>query len=294
MKRKLIYNLGRRGFFSEINNLILAKIYAQNKNYDFEVNSLYWNCRLKKGLQDYFELSFIENNNLFSAQQTRSNWGYVIPPKSLHDMFYNITQLLNSIYRLFNKNVIFANEIYKCLRSEYVIHNINKNDYMNEIRQFLRCSPNVEDYINQRIKSINLPHNYLGVHIRRGDKITTGEMKNIPIEEYIKAIFDSGFKDVYIATDDVSIIEMIENKCTGNEIRVFYNNTCKTGFNEGQFNHSTRKARYEDTMNLLFDIAVLSKSEKFIGTYSSNLSRVIPCFIGEENCISLDDHWHIG
>lgn len=294
MKKRLIYNLGRRGFFSEINNMILAKIYAHNNNYNFEVNSTYWNCRFKKGLRDYFCLSLIENNNIFSAQQTRSNRGYVLPPKNLHEVFYNLTHFFNSLYRIFHKDVIFGNEIYNYLRSDEIIQLINVDDYMNEIRQLLHFSPKVEDYINERMSIINLPRTFLGVHIRRGDKITTGEMDDISIEEYVKAIINTGFKDVYIATDDVSIVKIINNKCADKDIRVLYNSTNKIGFDEGQFNHSTRKSRYQDTLNLLFDIAVLSKAEKFIGTYSSNLSRVIPCLIGIENCISLDDNWHIG
>ena len=66
---KLIYSLGRRGFFSEINNMILAKIYAKDNNYEFSVNSLYWNCRLKKGLRDYFKLSLNENNNILNFRK---------------------------------------------------------------------------------------------------------------------------------------------------------------------------------------------------------------------------------
>lgn len=93
MQKKLIYNLGRRGFFSEINNMILAKIFAQKNNYEFEVNSFYWNCRYKEGLRDYFELHFPENNNILSAQQTRSDQKFVILPHNAHDLFYNITEL---------------------------------------------------------------------------------------------------------------------------------------------------------------------------------------------------------
>ena len=53
-----------RGFFSEINNMIIAKIFAEEHHWDFEVNSFYWNCRYKKGLRDYFYIELQEYNNI--------------------------------------------------------------------------------------------------------------------------------------------------------------------------------------------------------------------------------------
>lgn len=295
MKKRLIYNLGRRGFFSEINNMILAKIFAQKNNYEFEVNSFYWNCRYKEGLRDYFELHFLENNNILSAQQTRSDQKFVILPHNAHDLFYNIIYVFNYIYMLFNKNIILGNTIFSYLRTKEFILSINQEEYKSEIRNLLNYNKKLMCYYEKRIKELGLSEKYIGVHIRRGDKITTGEMKNIPIKQYIDSILASNIKSIYIATDDISVISKIKDSINRKDINIFYNtNSFNNGFNEGSFNHSNKKARYSETIELLFDVYVLSKATYFIGTYSSNLSRVIPCFINENNCKSLDEKWYVG
>ena len=111
-----------------------------------------------------------------------------------------------------------------------------------------------------------MPDDFIGVHIRRGDKITTGEMDNISLKRYVSKIEEYDIDDVYIATDDISTINSIR-EALDNKYKIYHNPCLKTnGFD----------------------------SKNFIGTYSSNLSRVVPCIIGFDKCISLDDEWSIG
>ena len=143
---------------------------------------------------------------------------------------------------------------------------------------------------------MGIPNNYIGVHIRRGDKITSKEMEEIRLDKYVNTIinYKSVSSNVFIATDDTSIINDIKEKLNFHGFNIFYNSKNQsTGFNEAFFNKASKQTRREETINVLFDMDVLIHSKFFIGTYTSNLSRVVPFFLGLDKCISLDNDWNI-
>lgn len=290
-KKKLIYNLGRRGFFSEINNMVIAKIFAEELGWDFEVNSTYWNCRYHKGLEDYFKPYINERNNIFSAQMVR-NTSFSL---SLHTLFYIIISILNKTYHLFHRNVIWGADVYNSFRETSYLRQINEKKFLLELQAVLHLNDTLQNEFQEKLSHMNLDAPFLGIHVRRGDKIATGEMEDISLSCYIDAIKETSFKQVYVATDDYKCIEYIKKHLLPLGYKIYYNPELSgSGFNESGFNHSSKVARYKETCTLLFDIFMLFHASYFIGTYSSNLSRVIPCALGLENCKSLDKDWFIG
>lgn len=275
--------------------MILAEIYAERFKLKFVVNSLYWNCRYNKGLRDYFDNEICEVNNLLSAQVTRNKSHFDFKIKNVHTLFYNINYVLNNIYLYLHKRVLFGSDIYNELRTESYLNSIDKEEYLIRLRKCLYLKESVRNNFITIFNKLEIEKPFLGIHIRRGDKITTGEMDDISLDSYINEIIQSKFKTVYIASDDLSSINYIKRRMQEMSVNIYYNPSLSgEGFNEGNFNHAGKRKRYEETLILLFDIYMLSKASYFIGTYSSNLSRVIPCFLGFENCKSLDKNWHIG
>lgn len=290
MRQKLIYNLGRRGFFSEINNLVIAKIFAEDHNWDFEVNSFYWNCKYTKGLKDYFNTDLPENNRLCSAQMLRKK----TLSFDLHSLFYLGIGILNAAYRALHTNVVWGSEVYESIRAPFYLNHIDTDRFLNDLRQLLQMNDTLRHTFQNRMAQLGIQMPFLGVHIRRGDKITTGEMQNIPLLKYVEAIIETGYKHIYIATDDYRSVEFVHAQLPAPDYHIYCNpELAGAGFSEGRFNHSSKKDRYKETCSLLFDIFVLFRAAYFIGTYSSNLSRVIPCALGLNNCKSLDVNWFI-
>ena len=66
----------------------------------------------------------------------------------------------------------------------------------------------------------------------------------------------------------------------------------QTGFDESLFNTKDKKSRYIDTLNMLLDMDILIHSSFFIGTYTSNVSRIVPLYVGFGKSLSLDDEWN--
>lgn len=292
MKKILNYSLGRRGFFSEINNMIFCKIYAERHNCKFVVNSFFWNCRLKYGLRDYFEKSINEVNSVWSSQTIRTMKSS--QPISIRSLFYLVLNILNNMYLIVNRKVILGTDVFDDVRDSIFLSSITYEEYSANVKKVLTPNDKTLEFISQNDLYATLSKDrFLGVHIRRGDKITTGEMKSIPLSDYSDLIKKTGYKKVYLATDDRRVLLELKEKCDG--ICIYSNPFLKQdGFSEGDFNKNHRQKRYHDTLILLFDIYMLVKSDHFIGTFSSNLSRIVPCYLGLEKCKSLDIDWYIG
>lgn len=294
MSKKLVYSLGRRGFFSEINNLVLAIIYSKRYGYNLIVNTFYWNYRIKKGLGDYFKCNLSVSNNPLSAQMTRTGISEKFNPMSLHDWFYKLCEYQNKIYDAISRNMVWGKQVYNQLRSPSFRNSILRDEFSKELGEILALNETIGEKVKSIRRDIGLPDDFIGVHIRRGDKITTGEMDNISLKRYVSKIEEYDIDDVYIATDDISTINSIR-EALDNKYKIYHNPCLKTnGFNEGAFNKLSKRAKQMEAETLLTDMFILFDSKNFIGTYSSNLSRVVPCIIGFDKCISLDDEWSIG
>ncbi len=303
-KKRIIYSLSTRGMYSELFNLCLAIVYAHHHRKYLKLNTWLWNSRIKRGWEDYFEPTLDCYNNPFSAQDkvytNEKPWiGKIYyNPKEFFSFYYRL--ILNFIYRILHPHHLLTKDIFVDMRSKEFIHNILGKDAFSlmafTFKQMYILNNNTKDYLSNRINSLGLPDDYIGVHIRRGDKITSKEMQEIRLDKYINTIvnYKSVSSNVYIATDDTSIINDIKEKLRPYDFKIFYNSSNQsTGFNETVFNNASKQARQEETLNVLLDMELLIHSDFFIGTYTSNLSRVVPFFLGLEKCISLDNDWNI-
>lgn len=304
MRNKIIYSLSTRGMYSELFNLCLAIVYARHYHLELILNTWLWNSRTKKGWKDYFEPTLNCSNNPFSAQDkvytNEKPWiGKIYyKPKEFFTFYYRL--FLNNLYHIVFPHYLLTKDIFEDMRSKEFIYDILGKDAFSSMassfKQMYILNKSTRNHLKQRIDGLSLPVDYIGVHIRRGDKITSKEMEKMDLDLYINTIikYKDISKNVYIATDDTSIINEINEKLCLHGFNIFYNSlNLSTGFNEAIFNHSSKQERREETLNVLLDMEVLIHSEFFIGTYTSNLSRVVPFFLGFNKCISLDNDWNI-
>ena len=303
-KDTIIYSLSTRGLYSELFNLCLACVYAQHKHMSIKLNTWLWNSRIEKGWLDYFEPTINSCNNYFSAQDkvytNERPWiGKIYyKPKEFFTFYYRL--LLNSIFKIFHPHYLLTKDIFDDMRCNSFIYEVLGNDafkYMaTAYKQLYRLNKVTENFICHEIEELKLPDNYIGVHIRRGDKINSKEMKEIHIGKYITTVskYKNISNNIFIATDDVSIISEINGKLEAEGFHIYYNNLNKShGFVEANYNQASKQTKRDEMLNVLLDMEILIHSSLFIGTYTSNLSRVVPFFLGLDHCISLDNDWNI-
>ena len=273
-KKRIVYSLTGRGLFSELSNLALALVYADYNQEELTVNTRNWNARVEKGWSDYFESVLPNCNGVMCSQ-------YIVYKKG--------KPWWGNIY--YNPSAFFRYYIF------YIMNRIDiRNDYGSALRKILKFNEKTTGYIEERKSEMNLPVDYIAVHIRRGDKIVSREMKELGLSLYIDAVKGKKHisRNVFIATDDSSVKDELKSILVAEGFNVYCNTAVtQTGFDESLFNTKDKKSRYIDTLNMLLDMDILIHSSFFIGTYTSNVSRIVPLYVGFEKSLSLDDEWKL-
>ena len=300
----IIYSLTHRGLYSELVNLALAKVYADKYNYRLLVNSRNWNSKIDNGLSDWFIPYFEETHSILTYQEKIYNnekpW--------IGKIYYNPSafwgywreRLYNKIFKFFNPTALLSKESFQRMHSGDFLSQYSEGELLNAVsnsfKKFYKYNALTQNSISEKKQYINIPDNYISVHIRRGDKIVTGEMEDINLNIYVDAIRKYSYisNNIYIATDDVTVISYISKKLSDIDINIYYNKENKLkGFDEKTYNLKSDSVRRDEVLNMLFDMDMMINSSFFIGTFSSNVGCVVAMYLGLDKCHSIDVSWKI-
>ena len=302
--KKIIYSLTHRGLYSELVNLALAKVYADKYNYQLLVNSRNWNSKIDNGLSDWFIPYFEETHSILTYQEKIYNnekpW--------IGKIYYNPSafwgywreRLYNKIFKFFNPTALLSKESFQRMHSGDFLSQYSEGELLNAVsnsfKKFYNYNALTQNNISEKKQYINIPDNYISIHIRRGDKIVTGEMEDINLNIYVDAIRKYSYisNNIYIATDDVTVISYISKKLSDTDIKIYYNKENKLkGFDEKTYNLKSDSVRRDEVLNMLFDMDMMINSSFFIGTFSSNVGCVVAMYLGLDKCHSIDVSWKI-
>ena len=302
--KKIIYSLTHRGLYSELVNLALAKVYADKYNYRLLVNSRNWNSKIDNGLSDWFIPYFEETHSILTYQEKIYNnekpW--------IGKIYYNPSafwgywreRLYNKIFKFFNPTALLSKESFQRMHSGDFLSQYSEGELLNAVsnsfKKFYKYNALTQNSISEKKQYINIPDNYISVHIRRGDKIVTGEMEDIDLNIYADTIRKYSYisNNIYIATDDVTVISYISKKLSDIDIKIYYNKENKLkGFDEKTYNLKSDSVRRDEVLNMLFDMDMMINSSFFIGTFSSNVGCVVAMYLGLDKCHSIDVSWKI-
>ena len=302
--KKIIYSLTHRGLYSELVNLALAKVYSDKYNYRLMVNSRNWNSKIDNGLSDWFIPYFEETHSILTYQEKIYNnekpW--------IGKIYYNPSafwgywreRLYNKIFKFFNPTALLSKESFQRMHSGDFLSQYSEAELLNAVsnsfKKFYKYNALTQNSISEKKQYINIPDNYISIHIRRGDKIVTGEMEDISLNIYVDAIRKYSYisNNIYIATDDVTVISYISKKLSDIDIKIYYNKENKLkGFDEKTYNLKSDSVRRDEVLNMLFDMDMMINSSFFIGTFSSNVGCVVAMYLGLDKCHSIDVSWKI-
>ena len=276
------------GFFSEFNNLILAILYCLVNKIKFKlylVNAKGFSNN--KGFEEFFmpfckELIYdadTEFNNIFNFPKNEVE---VLLPimKYKYGISYFTTDIFyNMRYNDFRNSHFIIKElgIDGDLRHAFGI--IAKNIF--------RFNNETKKEIYKLINNLNLPKKYIGFHIRAGDKITEAEL--IKPEKYIESLKKhSDIKDIFISTDDYSVVEKLKNQYRSKYNIYTLTNKKELGYNQGDFEMSNKNEKYNHLIEFFASIEILLHSELCFGSYTSNPSIFLGAVLGKEKFIEVD------
>ena len=276
------------GFFSEFNNLILAILYCLVNKIKFKLYLV--NAKgfpNNKGFEEFFmpfckELIYdadTEFNNIFNFPKNEVE---VLLPIMKYK--YGISYFTTDIFYNMRYND-FRNSHFKI--KELGIDGDIYNAFGIIAKNIFRFNNETKKEIYKLINNLNLPKKYIGFHIRAGDKITEAEL--IKPEKYIESLKKhSDIKDIFISTDDYSVVEKLKNQY-GSKYNIYtLTNKKELGYNQGDFEMSNKNEKYNHLIEFFASIEILLNSELCFGSYTSNPSIFLGAVLGKEKFIEVN------
>ena len=309
-RKRLVFRVGvNSGFFSEFNNMILAMAYCYVKKIQFNLSSRGANFSFEKGFEDYFQPFCKEDNSSVHLKYNTRPFGlkaiYPIYKKiayrigfSRNALTYNKPPLFIKAMQLFGFIPIMTQDVFFEMRELFIINKTYEFPELSvkgDISELCKVMAKVawtfnqhsEKVIEELIKSIDLPENYYSLHVRRGDKISEAQI--FPIDKYFQKLSDNNILkgNVFISTDDYSIIEMARDRYK--TFKIFHLcNIDERGYDQLKFANSSNDFIRTSMLKLFASIEIIKKSELFIGTLSSNIGLFLSLSLENKKALFID------
>ena len=290
-KRKLIHHFGTgNGFYSELNSLLFSTLFCLQNKLRLELYSKDAAFTFGNGWNEYFKPFCPEFKNNYIGK--RISRDYINNHRDKHICY---------LYKIFTRNDIL-NDIYWYCRSGWVENShfqIPELGIDGDIRQAMkviipivyRFNDEYTSIIDKYIRNLNLPNEYISLHVRAGDKIT--ERNLITPQAYLeKAKMYSDCRNIFVATDDYRIFEMLRDN---NPHYSFYTLTSpeEKGYDQDIFVQSSKESIQHNLIEMFASIKIFLQSILFVGTYSSNPGMFVGMQL-DNKMIGMDfDNWLI-
>lgn len=163
--------------------------------------------------------------------------------------------------------------------NEY-IRGLSVTTICNEAKTVFQFRSDVLEKIQGCIR--DLPQMDVGVQIRTGDKITSGEMNAIPLEAYANAILNAQGEatrviNVYLMTDNPDVLESLKG-LTNTSIHYHmlpHPSFLKGGHDQKTYNALPLETKLESFYHFWAELYILQRVPRCICTFSSNIGRFL-------------------
>lgn len=318
MSKKLIYNFGSKyGFFSEFNNMVLCYLYCLCNEIEFILFDGNSRFAEKHDYLYYFEPFCKTDEHTFNLKYNKrdyfGNMGLTTIIKDLYhthksyrENAYNRLQsrLFGDIYKFlfgfdFYTYEIFAKARNRKLEKQYFKYEPLEIDgdlqsaCKKIIERIWTYKPDINLRVRQYIDKTNLNKDYLGIHIRGGDKILEYALQDVDI--YISTLEKlSDLRTAFVLTDDFKIFETLERKYPNWNFKTLCDKSEHGYFHDEFISKSDYKTIQEQHIKLFASMDILSKSELFVGTYSSNPGMYLGMKMDKGKTLGIDfEDWRI-
>lgn len=285
MRERLIFHLGHSaGFYSEFNNMVLAIIYCQRHDIDFQLYSADANFRIKQGWNDFF-LPFCKETR--NPVHHYINHRFSVPTGGKRKILYDT-------YKLLYPTSYLTSELWESFRhiDQNELTTIDtRNLSAGIIDKIYRFNASTKEQVDSLIQSMDLPSEYVGFHVRGGDK--TSEHDILSIAEYIsKAESLTSLRVAFVYTDDYRFIETLQEHYPSWNFRTLTPKEDR-GYFHNDFVKLDTATRVRKTVNMFASMELLSRATISFCTFSSNIGMFLGMRMGDR-AIGVDmDNWMI-
>lgn len=292
--QKLIFRLGiDAGFFSEYNNMLLAMAWCLSNDVQFQLYSR--NAWFgSKGWTEFFK-SFSKEISWTIHDKINNRLG--APENKYH------RYLTTKIYQIINPKHVLTYQVWNSFRNrqlEKEYFSIPEQNMEGNLQGICRAINEQIWQYNEKAgtevedvkKRVCLPDQYLGFHIRGGDKFKEDQV--YPFGKYLEEMAKfSETRTAFILTDDFQAFEKAKKNFPEWEMYSLCEEDEK-GYYHQEFMKRSQEYIRRKTIRLFASMDILKKSEKFMGTFSSNPGMFLGMVMEESRCLSVDgSSWRI-
>ena len=289
---RLVWQMGRSGFFSEVNMMIGAMCYALTNRLSFELDSGTFGCAGVRGWEDFWKPIVPETRSVVFRWIVGESWA-----KRRKRSVQRVLRRLQP--RVLTKDMVWSvllDERYNRQPIDWPQLGIKGpliNGYSFFLAVLIECLR--EDVLDEILKlnaSLNLASTYNAAQVRRGDKVAMQDAgaRFIAAREFCAG--ELGWNKslpLFVVADDYSVVEELRHF---SEINVVHRIApSDVGYRHAEFLTLNAAERRRRIISLLADFLVCIEAEYFVGTYSSNFSRAVGAYRRDEYCHSLDLPW---
>lgn len=234
---------------------------------------------INRGWEDYFKSLWPTKRSHLLSFLNRSHF-----PLGRYPIIKTVaSQMLRTVY---GRNFLFIFDNLSNLRNRDFPKVVDEKlqiqmstDWWLRMRELAHLIWVYNDDVSRRIVSFKEKYElkknqkYIGIHVRRGDKIQ--ESPYVPIRRYIDLLASySEVIPIFIATDDVRCTVDLRRAFPKRDI-FFLTGMEQQGYDQGKFNNSAEYIRFEQMVRFLFELEMLADAETFIGSSPSNVFFLI-------------------
>jgi len=301
-RSKYVYCFGGdyQGFYSELNNMILAMAYCLKNGLRFEL------CVNDKAFLDgcwknVFRPFCKENKGLFHRFFNRRYAIYHHVPDLTTTLINKVRTMGVFLYHLFKSDMV-TSDCFDTYRTFWFYHskftvtdlfeNASLQDVCHELTQMVyRFNDEWQSLIDKAVSSLNLPEHYAAVQIRRGDK---AREKKLVSEEIVfnKMGGVINTNNVFVFTDDYGCIETLKRQFP--QYNIFTLATPEDrGYNNEAFKHDTERQR-AGCIKMFASMQVIARSDMFVGSMTTNPGMFLGMYMPKDKVAYVDaDRWEI-
>jgi len=266
------YVLGDRGFFAEVTTVARAMIYAWTQGRQLVLDSSEFAYRFRDGWTDYFQ-PFCK-----SASE--------VVPERIHERFRFTRTGDRSQFQTLRGfdpgRVRFGTLEVEALQP--LIRHF--------MRLIFRLSYDSHRHVRRLRESLQLPQEYVAVHVRRGDKVGDEDI-HYPVERYFERLGPLQNMTIFVMSDDYGAVGEVHEYLRSQNRRNPVASLCRqehTGFDiwklraaasfaggnrafEGE--EAYRRYVWEETNRLLAETVIAADATRFASTFGSNVGKTV-------------------
>lgn len=300
-KKEFVFHFGTgAGFYSEYNNMLLCMLHCLKYRIKFYLYSED-ETFLNSGLDEIFIPFCPQKRGWFHHKFNTRDIPYLVDHKFTNHIKYRLALTAIYLYKMCTGKYITSDLFYVARTSWFECAHFDipelgikggLQDASSKLIDIVyRFNDDYHVAVEKMVSNLYLPSNYVGLHIRGGDKQKERDL--FSVEKYMSSIpKEVKCKNIFLMTDDYRIYEELKVKYP---IYNFYTLTRpdELGYNNASFLASNKKVKKCELIKMFASMEILRKAECVIGTYSSNPGMFLGmCIPSRMHGIDLDK-WHI-